>query len=653
MIYHALFAAGLIAVAIPTAMSERERACAATFDVRGAGPRRRQPPPASVGLRLTLGTPVAGSARGPGSRRSLRALESRRLSRRVPQRLRERGRTAHPLASAVTGGRCHDRRLPLSSCRRRQPAPAPATGPATPFRPHLPARAPPPSPSASRCCRKPFGVGYLSTSFVKTLGKTLCLCLVALAMDLVWGYTGILSLGHMAFFGIGGYAIGMWLMYARTEQIVLGSLAAGGIAADRRGGARRGRRTDLRRRRRLGIPDHLGLRPFPADPPSLRRAGAGASGPRLRLARLPLAGDRRLSLDPDPGDDAGDLALRLPERQRPLRGNNGLSGLQNIPGLEDVPAIACLGLPPLGLGAGARCGLPARGLDRVGQVRLGPEGHPRRRGAGAVSRLPRRGLQALRLHRHGDDCGRRGRALLHAGRHHHAERDRPHRVDLPRRLGRSRRARKALRRGSSGRPSCRSCRPGSPRARCRTSTSVSCASSGSTGGRSSSASPSCSSRSSPRRASAGSSTSSPSAASPTATAPISAPIRAPCARRRRRRNEPASRSLRRVGLLRGFQGVSTTLSFSHLRARVWPVGRVIGPNGAGKTTFNGHRHPAKTRPDRGPALALGRKSQSLLEDEARRPFRAARGWAAQVRQRPTVLEGPSSRARTPPTSCSR
>ena len=69
------------------------------------------------------------------------------------------------------------------------------------------------------------GTGLVSTSFVKTLGKTLCLCLVAIAMDVVWGYCGILSLGHFAFFGIGGYAIGMWLMYARTENIVADSLA--------------------------------------------------------------------------------------------------------------------------------------------------------------------------------------------------------------------------------------------------------------------------------------------------------------------------------------------------------------------------------------------------------------------------------------------
>ena len=67
--------------------------------------------------------------------------------------------------------------------------------------------------------------GLMSTSFVKTLGKTLCLCIAALAMDLIWGYAGILSLGHMAFFALGGYMIGMWLMYARTAEIVVASLA--------------------------------------------------------------------------------------------------------------------------------------------------------------------------------------------------------------------------------------------------------------------------------------------------------------------------------------------------------------------------------------------------------------------------------------------
>ena len=73
------------------------------------------------------------------------------------------------------------------------------------------------------------GGGLISTSFVKTLGKTLCLCLIAIAMDLVWGYCGILSLGHFAFFGLGGYMIGMWLMYERTRSIVENSLAQSAI----------------------------------------------------------------------------------------------------------------------------------------------------------------------------------------------------------------------------------------------------------------------------------------------------------------------------------------------------------------------------------------------------------------------------------------
>jgi branched-subunit amino acid ABC-type transport system permease component len=75
------------------------------------------------------------------------------------------------------------------------------------------------------------GVGFVSTSFVKTLGKTLCLCLAALAMDLIWGYAGTLSLGHMAFFALGGYIIGMLLMYARTEEIVVAVMAQDALPA--------------------------------------------------------------------------------------------------------------------------------------------------------------------------------------------------------------------------------------------------------------------------------------------------------------------------------------------------------------------------------------------------------------------------------------
>ncbi|HKX63890.1 MAG TPA: urea ABC transporter permease subunit UrtC, partial [Rhizomicrobium sp.] len=53
---------------------------------------------------------------------------------------------------------------------------------------------------------------HLSTFMVALLGKYLCYALLALALDLVWGYCGILSLGHGAFFALGGYAMGMHLM---------------------------------------------------------------------------------------------------------------------------------------------------------------------------------------------------------------------------------------------------------------------------------------------------------------------------------------------------------------------------------------------------------------------------------------------------------
>ncbi|MDI1272248.1 urea ABC transporter permease subunit UrtC [Polaromonas sp.] len=53
---------------------------------------------------------------------------------------------------------------------------------------------------------------HMSTYAVALLGKIMCYAIVALAMDLIWGYTGILSLGHGLFFALGGYAMGMYLM---------------------------------------------------------------------------------------------------------------------------------------------------------------------------------------------------------------------------------------------------------------------------------------------------------------------------------------------------------------------------------------------------------------------------------------------------------
>src|SRR5437899_7233821 len=53
---------------------------------------------------------------------------------------------------------------------------------------------------------------HISEYWVTLLGKIMCYAIVALAMDLIWGYAGILSLGHGTFFALGGYAMGMYLM---------------------------------------------------------------------------------------------------------------------------------------------------------------------------------------------------------------------------------------------------------------------------------------------------------------------------------------------------------------------------------------------------------------------------------------------------------
>ncbi|MGQ0662801.1 MAG: urea ABC transporter permease subunit UrtC [Pseudomonadota bacterium] len=53
---------------------------------------------------------------------------------------------------------------------------------------------------------------HLPDFYVTVIGKWLCLAILALSIDLIWGYAGILSLGHGAFFALGGYAMGMHLM---------------------------------------------------------------------------------------------------------------------------------------------------------------------------------------------------------------------------------------------------------------------------------------------------------------------------------------------------------------------------------------------------------------------------------------------------------
>jgi len=180
------------------------------------------------------------------------------------------------------------------------------------------------------------GSAVISTSFLKTLGKTLCLCLVAIAMDVVWGYCGILSLGHFAFFGIGGYAIGMWLMYARTEDIVVDSLSGAVIPTTPE---------EITQAVGTQIFGVVGSSDFPMIwsfshsltlqllavvlVPGLLALVFGWLAFRSRVTGVYLSIlTQAMTLA---------LALYFFQNDTGLRGNNGLSGLQNIPGLDAVP----------------------------------------------------------------------------------------------------------------------------------------------------------------------------------------------------------------------------------------------------------------------------------------------------------------------------
>ena len=180
------------------------------------------------------------------------------------------------------------------------------------------------------------GTGIISTNLVKILGMTLCLCLIAIVMDVVWGYCGILSLGHFAFFGLGGYAIGMWLMYARTEIVIRDSLGRGTIPPTEREVSE-------------GVASQIFGVVGSSDLP-LIWTFAGSLPAQLALVVLVpgllalvfgwLAFRSRvtgvyLSILTQAMTLA--LSLYLFQNDTGLRGNNGLSGLQNIPGALRVP----------------------------------------------------------------------------------------------------------------------------------------------------------------------------------------------------------------------------------------------------------------------------------------------------------------------------
>tara|TARA_A100001037_G_C15138875_1_gene632615 strand:- start:1466 stop:2659 length:1194 start_codon:yes stop_codon:yes gene_type:complete len=180
------------------------------------------------------------------------------------------------------------------------------------------------------------GIGLVPTSFIKTLGKTLCLCMVAIAMDLVWGFCGILSLGHFAFFALGGYMIGMWLMFARTKIIVLQAAQNSPLPMSL---------DEINDAVGIQIFGVVGGAEIPviwtfADSfwiqvglvfliPGLLAFIFGWFAFRSRVNGVYLSIlTQAMTLA---------LSLYLFQNDSGLRGNNGLSGLQNIPGLDDTP----------------------------------------------------------------------------------------------------------------------------------------------------------------------------------------------------------------------------------------------------------------------------------------------------------------------------
>lgn len=179
-----------------------------------------------------------------------------------------------------------------------------------------------------------YGINFVSTSFIKILGKTLCLCIVALAMDLVWGYCGILSLGHFAFFGLGGYMIGMWLMFERTKNIVIES-SKNNILPLTENEISEAIGTQI-----FGVVggSEIPLIWFFADSlfihilfvflvPGILAFIFGWLAFRSRVTGVYLSIlTQAMTLA---------LSLYLFQNDSGLRGNNGLSGLQNIPNLEN------------------------------------------------------------------------------------------------------------------------------------------------------------------------------------------------------------------------------------------------------------------------------------------------------------------------------
>ena len=181
---------------------------------------------------------------------------------------------------------------------------------------------------------------HVPTYAVALTGKYLCFGMLALAVDLVWGFAGILSLGHAAFFALGGYAMGMYLMRQIGARGVYGN---------------------------ANLPDFmvfLGWHELPWYWHGFEWFGfaalmvvlvPGIAGAGVRLACVPLARHRRVSVDHHPGADLRAAAGVLPQR-------HGLRRQQRHDRLQGPARLSGAGRDHTLRAAGDHRGVPVRAV---------------------------------------------------------------------------------------------------------------------------------------------------------------------------------------------------------------------------------------------------------------------------------------------------
>ena len=277
----------------------------------------------------------------------------------------------------------------------------------------------------------PTSLFHVPTYLVALFGKYVCYALLALSIDLIWGYCGILSLGHGAFFALGGYAMGMYLMRQIGNRGVYGNPL---------------------------LPDFMVFLNWKELPwywygfdmfwfaalmvllvPGLLAFCFGWFAFRSRVTGV------YLSIITQAMTYA--LLLGFFRNDFGFGGNNGLTDFKDILGFNvqaqgTRAALFVLSCVALVIGF-----LICRAIvtSKLGKVLVAiRDAESRTRFLGYRVGI----LQAVRVHAVGLHGRRRRRAVRAAGRHHQSERVRAGQFDRGRHLGRGRRARHADRRGA-------------------------------------------------------------------------------------------------------------------------------------------------------------------------------------------------------------